>query len=290
MYELFFSKNKKLTFTFFSSFQTLSSDKCRPMLYDEANASGNCPRLTGIPPHVAILNEMATLKEMISLSSQDLKKTFKEELNNRGIGGERFQANEVLEGVKRIHERMERLVGSGLLSGGGAPVALVAPTTMGPIVADSDVPILVDQGTPDRSTRKMYCWGGMLHNVPENFIIPRMSLHTLIVYWYCGSIQPYCPPLQFAKGHDFIKKSMTQRLSQMRKLMKNVIRAAQKEQFYIRPGGIKTTIQATQLYEAVRKNFEYPAINERIRRHECIGWKTYYNIMTKQKWRFVGDV
>jgi hypothetical protein len=138
------------------------------------------------------------------------QKTFKEELNNREIGGERFQANKVLEEVKQhIHERMERLVGLGLLNGGGAPGALVVPTTMGPIIADTNVPILVDQGTPDFSTQIMYCWGGMLHNVPENFTIPRMSFHTLIVYWYCGSIQPYCPPLQFAKGHDFTKKLMT---------------------------------------------------------------------------------
>jgi anti-anti-sigma regulatory factor len=53
------------------------------MLYDKVNASGNCPCLTGIPPHIAILNEMAMLKEMMNLSSQDLKNTFKEELNNR---------------------------------------------------------------------------------------------------------------------------------------------------------------------------------------------------------------
>jgi hypothetical protein len=94
----------------------------------------------------------------------------------------------------------------GLLNGGGAPAAIVAPMTMGPIITDSNVPILVvDQGIPDWSMQKMHCWGEVQHNVPENFIIPRMSLHTLIVYWYCGSIQPYCPPLQFAKGHDFIK-------------------------------------------------------------------------------------
>lgn len=81
------------------------------------NASGKCPCLIGIPPHVAILNVIATLKEMIHLSSIDLKNTFKEKLNNKGIGGERFQVNGVLEGVKQIHERMEQLVGSGLLHG-----------------------------------------------------------------------------------------------------------------------------------------------------------------------------
>jgi hypothetical protein len=55
----------------------LSSESCRPMLYDEATTSALCPRLTGIPPHVAILNEMSTLKEMIQCSLMDLKKGIK---------------------------------------------------------------------------------------------------------------------------------------------------------------------------------------------------------------------
>jgi hypothetical protein len=72
------------------------------MLYNEANTSNNCPRLTGIPPHVTILNEMATLKEMIQTSSNDVKKAFRDELNDRGMGGGGwFQANEVLKGVKK---------------------------------------------------------------------------------------------------------------------------------------------------------------------------------------------
>jgi hypothetical protein len=44
---------------------------------------------------------MSTLKEMIQCSLMDLKKAFKDELNDRGIRGERFQANQVLEGVKK---------------------------------------------------------------------------------------------------------------------------------------------------------------------------------------------
>jgi hypothetical protein len=74
-------------FVFFCATKTLSPDTCRPMLYDEANTSNNCPRLTGIPPHVAILNEMAMLKEMIRTSSDDVKNVFRDELNDRGIGG-----------------------------------------------------------------------------------------------------------------------------------------------------------------------------------------------------------
>jgi hypothetical protein len=131
--------------------------------------------------------------------------------------------------------------------------------------------------------------GGRLQNIPEHFIISRMTLHTLIVYWYCGSVQPHCLPLQHVRAFDFPKKkSMAQRISQMKKIITYVRKAAHEEGFYTRPSGITTTTQATQLYETIKKKFEHPAINEQIRRHESIGWKTYYNIMSKEKWRFQG--
>jgi hypothetical protein len=135
------------------------------MLYDEATSSERCSRLTGIPPHVAILNEMATLKEMIATSSSNLKQAFKDKLNNRGIGGERFQANEVLEGVKRIHERMERMVASGMVMGmqGGGIQQVNTPNALTPalvVAPEPSVPILVEDAEDSRGRRKMYCWGG----------------------------------------------------------------------------------------------------------------------------------
>jgi hypothetical protein len=85
------------------------------------------------------------------------------------------------------------------------------------------------------------------------------------------------------------KKSMIQRLSQMRRLIKFVTKAAQKESFYIQASWIQTKVQATQLYEATKHNFEHPGIYEKIRRHESISWKAYHNIMTKGKWKLVGE-
>ena len=49
-----------------------------------------CPRLTGLPPHVALLNEMDALKGTMSSSAQKLENTLKDELNRRGIGGKSF--------------------------------------------------------------------------------------------------------------------------------------------------------------------------------------------------------
>ena len=94
------------------------------MLYDEANGCENCPRLTGIPPHVAILNEMATLKEMLNKSTSDLRSTLHQELNLRGIGGEAFQANAILDDVKKVHQKMEDILKGGICFGrGGATIS-----------------------------------------------------------------------------------------------------------------------------------------------------------------------
>ena len=62
------------------------------------------------PPHVVILNEMASLKSMFATSSADLKSTLHHELNQRGICGEAFQANSILEDVKKVHQKMESIL------------------------------------------------------------------------------------------------------------------------------------------------------------------------------------
>ena len=62
------------------------------MLYDEANKCTLWPQLTGIPPHVVILNEMTANKDKI----------YNAELNTRDIGGDAFQANPILEDVRHV--------------------------------------------------------------------------------------------------------------------------------------------------------------------------------------------
>ena len=283
------------------------------MLYDKANNCDRCPRLTGIPPHVAIMNEMASLKEMFFKSSDDLKSTLHHELNQRGIGGETFQANSILESVRKVHEKMESILTSNnfilnsshssslsspsLLSGLPPPTIITQPT----------VPVLVETSDDDSESgafndtvdgrRKMYCWGGRLHNVPENFVLPRMTLQTLIVYWFCGSVQPHCPPLKFVTFRDFPgkEKKMRVTLNQMKRMVKEVIRAGHRVGFFHSNRlNMNSTVRATQLYEAVYKLFEFntKAGNQPIshdRRHSSLMWKTYHNTMQRNKWKFAGE-
>lgn len=267
--------------------QDVSADMCRPMLFDEGMLCCHCPRATGIPPHVSILNQLATLNENIQKNSEMVLETLRAELTSRGVGSDTFHANDVLESVKKIHDQMTAMLSNqaAAVLRGGVEGTIAASTGHAP---DATVPLMVSQ--PSGGRRQMYCWGGMLHNVPENFVLPRMSLQTLIVYWYVGSNQPHCPPLKYVKCYDFPAKKKTMKvvLSQMKRMITEVIRASQLVGFYIDERGIDSVHKATKLYEAIGHFFAYGAIKHK-RRHSSIAWKTYYSLMQKNKYKFVGE-
>ena len=260
------------------------------MLFDEAEKCSLCPRLTGIPPHVTLLNQMALLQEKIEESTNGLVNAMRLELNARGIGGETFLANEVLDDVRKLHKDMAAMITlnkNGGAVGGGSGIGNILPV---PAVPQPEVPLLIEQ-TGGRGHRTMYCWGGQLHNVPENFEMPRMTLQTLITYWYCGSTQPAIPPLCYARAYDFDKKkkmSMRTRLCQMKRMINKVHTAGEMVGFNFDLSQQWTTVRATRLYEMIKHLFELPPVKHR-RRYESISWKIYHNVLVKNDWKLVGE-
>mmetsp|Transcript_14302 Transcript_14302/g.26816 ORF Transcript_14302/g.26816 Transcript_14302/m.26816 type:complete len:268 (+) Transcript_14302:1057-1860(+) len=201
-----------------------NEDKCRPMLHDEANACALCPRLTGIPPHVVQLNQVAVLRSIVERTSDSFREILSSELNARSVGGEVFQANEILQEVRRISLEMQHVINT---------VNHPLETTGADGSAGAGAGNVARVGDDDRvvfpSTRSdhplMYIWGGRLHNLPENFVLPKMNLQTLIVYWFCGSKHPLIPALKNVKSWDFKNpKTMKVVLSQMRVLVSHVLR------------------------------------------------------------------
>lgn len=260
----------------------LGLNTCKPLLFDEADSSALCPRLTGIPPHVALLNEMAGIREKIEKTSILLMDNMKSELNSRGIGGEVFQANAILEEVKRVTENMETLLSGNSKYSNNDNDQQILPVT---INAMAETPMIVQQGGVQR---KMYCWGGQLHNLPENYVLPRMTLQTLISFWFCGSYQPFVPPLRFARAFDFARKdTMKVVLSQMKRMIRAILHAGSLKGF--RYDGNWTTAKCTQLYGVVQEFFLYPSIRHK-RRYTSISWKTYHNQYVKNKSLLVGEV
>jgi hypothetical protein len=67
------------------------------------------------------------------------------------------------------------------------------------VALEASIPILIEEINGPQSSWKMYCQG----NIPENFVLSRMSLHTLIVYWYYSSVQPHYPGFQYTKAFNF---------------------------------------------------------------------------------------
>ena len=108
-----------------------------------------CPRLTGLPPHVALLNEMDALKGTMSSSAQKLENTLKDELNRRGIGGEVFQANGILQGVREVHQEMMKVLDN---CRGGSISDRNASND-----ANDDAEVTTGVGP---SRRTMFLWGG----------------------------------------------------------------------------------------------------------------------------------
>jgi hypothetical protein len=53
---------------------------------------------------------MAALREKIEGSSETIVNAMKVELNLRGIGGETFQANAILDNVQKVHDKMEAIM------------------------------------------------------------------------------------------------------------------------------------------------------------------------------------
>mmetsp|Transcript_14128 Transcript_14128/g.26499 ORF Transcript_14128/g.26499 Transcript_14128/m.26499 type:complete len:139 (-) Transcript_14128:145-561(-) len=136
----------------------------------------------------------------------------------------------------------------------------------------------------------MYYWGGRLHNTPENFVVPKMTLQTLIVYWYCGSQHPAIPPLKYARCWDFKNKNtMRVTLSQMKRMIQEVERAAGYVGFdFGASGRIDSPGIATKLYEQISHLFHFPS-HHSTRRFAAMTWKTSFLDLQRNNFRFVGE-
>ena len=114
-----------------------------------------------------------------------------------------------------------------------------------------------------------------------------MRLQTIITYWFLGGKHPRVPPLRFIKAYNFPnKKTIGVKISQMRKTIKHVIRAAELANFDVLDG-IGSVDKATRLYEAVKKYFIFLSTHQR--RFTDLTWKTIFLILQKNKFKLVGE-
>ena len=245
----------------------------------EANEVERCPRLTGIPPHIALIAKIDRLETVITEMTTKIESTLIRELDKRGIGSEVFQANAVLQSVEAVHARLMAAIEERM------PVV-----SRGAIRNNVDVGGGAAAAQNDDRGYAVYTWGGRLHALPENFVLPRMMLKDLICYWHVGSVHPLVPPLKYTRAHDYTrgsKAAIKSKLSHMRRLMDGVYHAAVKTNFRFGPGGkVESAERATQLFEAVECYFNFDG---QIRKNST-AWKTTFNNFAKRSYKLMGDL
>mmetsp|Transcript_14129 Transcript_14129/g.26502 ORF Transcript_14129/g.26502 Transcript_14129/m.26502 type:complete len:134 (-) Transcript_14129:145-546(-) len=76
------------------------------MLYHEASTCATAPNLTGIPPHIPLLDRIAVLTAAVEASTESLAQTIRTELDRRSVGGPVFAANNFIEGIRELQQQL----------------------------------------------------------------------------------------------------------------------------------------------------------------------------------------
>ena len=133
------------------------------------------------------------------------------------------------------------------------------------------------------------CRDGRIFLLPQNYAFPSMTLTNLLMMWYCGDRSKNIPPYRMIRGSDMReKKGVIQKLSMMKKLVKNSeqgVRIVNLPHLLVHNC---TPRHVLDLYNAVKHLFVFPSLNKR-RRLEKISWKTYYNILCARKGYLLGE-
>lgn len=131
----------------------------------------------------------------VSSCSNDVVRKIKQELEDWFVGGEKFQANQMLSQVQKIQGKMHDMI-QALKNGDDTEVANKN--------GESAPSMEVGRGN---NKRRVYYWGGRFHSVPIGFKVPKITLASLITCWYCGNSRDDIPSLCFVQGHDLAQKN-----------------------------------------------------------------------------------
>ena len=134
------------------------------MHYHDASSNLNALTLTGIPPYIVLFS---------NIGNSAMMEEFKKELDARFVGGDEYQANQVLQQVKELNNSILSVVQANCANDssqdGTFPGSNVAP---GVSCGSTTTPLAnVDN---DGAYRSVFYYDGKLFNVPEGYQLPKM--------------------------------------------------------------------------------------------------------------------
>ena len=288
------------------------------------------PFATGVPPHVMLMSEIQTLKTSFQQQTITVIEGIREELNKRNVGGDSYRAECILEDIKKANDsfliKLNRLSapterennrddqveddffildadapleeelamvdnngsGSGFVPGNGGNVGRGGEVEQLNI---SVPPVATVERTKGLMISWENCREGSILLTTSSFSFPSMTFPIMLTMWFCGDVSKNIPPYRILKAKDVMRlKGGKQKLSNMKSLVKNVIRAASianRCDLVVRswsPGKV------LDLYRGVKHFFAFPTLlNGKGRRYDTISWKTYFNALMKRKGKLYGE-
>ncbi len=249
------------------------------------NCTEFTPVFTGIPPHVALLSKMEGLKEDFLKMKIELMNEFKEELDKRVNNGERHFDSKALMNKfetleKTIVEKLNQKVK--FVSTSNDPLLDCDLMDHNHDVAADNTTICFEENEKVKFNL-FFTKGGKMTRVPENFVFPTMGLNLLITNWFCGDSSKRLIPLSLLSRNDLNSFTQKDLFSKMKRLMKLIETAAKREGCWKSKTELSGNVErCNQLYEKIRKYFEYPT-RRHTRRYEQLCWTTYLNHYKKAK-------
>ncbi|POM65190.1 Hypothetical protein PHPALM_19137 [Phytophthora palmivora] len=225
-------------------------------------------RPTGIPPHVAILCEMKSVKDglvdalsKIETTRTDTVKDIITELEKRAIG------------VGTVtYDGMHAAIRACLEDAG--VTGLVDKLTASPTAE-----VQVDAG--DNQSTLCHFWGGKFRRVQSDFAIPDCSVRQMWLLWVCGNKSKQIPPLRQLDGRDMPSRKLRKRLSQLRYVMSKIEKAAASKNLLHDSQNVD---EATQVFVACAESVDVDKRTEhsRKRRRGQLSWATVGKLLRKK--------
>lgn len=200
-----FSSNKIRSF---SGFVSIKSDKLRP---------------TGIPPHLTISNELATVASNIN--------QFKEEILSQCL---------------QLPKSLTETLLAKFEINGAIPVTMDALSEyMNKIVKELKQSIgTINQTTPITNSDtnlappkfNFFSWGlpgqqAKLHMVPEKWTLPTTNMKNIWNLWWFGHLTDKIQPYRFLQRDDLVKQSQYTQLSKLKRVINSIELIARNKQF-----------------------------------------------------------
>ena len=271
-----------------------------------------------------LLSELESLKSKLEKQTEKIVEGLRDELNIRNVGGDSFRATSVLEDIKTANQNFlsqlkdlsrgnhstdegrnsdsyfvleshpDKDMMDGSENGGNEEMDGIN------VDCDPIVPIANDEcgdvGTRVNDTKGIMiawdnCRGGKILLTRPCFTFPSMTFPNMLTMCFCGDISKNIPPYRILRAKDVEHiKGGKQKLSNMKALVKQVIRAARmgnRLELIVKDWSPRKVLD---LYTGVRHFFAFPCIsNRKKRRDETISWKTYLNCLMKRKGKFIGE-